>query len=428
MQAAVLAVLAGPEQLQAALAVLYIAGLVVGAVCASSVLQNTAQLLWEASERQRQRAKGGKPASNVVQAREEEKKLKQTAVATVAGALVVHAADQILQSAVQLLLGATGLHLPEALRSMLHIAEQGFPLAKVFTASMLGSGFVKAIWTRIQRREALKQRSKAIAAQRDAAPAETGLLQAAPGASAQQLLARSGAAQTAAANSASTAVPGGLSNQPTARRLLEASVHSVSFSARMTVQDPQSMLAASASRGDELPLSAYILKAAAQAERKVPELSARWNAKFAQANYPVFSSVAVPGPSGLVQLTVKNGDVKTPTGIAAEFKELTGRAAEGKLLREQAMGSPVVIFDLDSHDASQFAGIAPPKASGHTPCFRLAAGRAPTAAAVLGIVCRVVTAVAAGTWCAVVAEQALANSALLAAPPPPPPLLSTAAS
>lgn len=235
MQAAVLAVLAGPEQLQAALAVLYIAGLVVGAVCASSVLQNTAQLLWEASERQRQRAKGGKPASNVVQAREEEKKLKQTAVATVAGALVAHAADQILQSAVQLLLGATGLHLPEALRSMLHIAEQGLPLAKVFTASMLGSGFVKAIWTRIQRREALKQRSKAIAAQRDAAPDETGLLQAAPGASAQQLLARSGAAQTAAANAASTAVPGGLSNQPTARRLLEASVHSVSFSARMTV-------------------------------------------------------------------------------------------------------------------------------------------------------------------------------------------------
>lgn len=105
----------------------------------------------------------------------------------------------------------------------------------MLTGSILAGSIYKAGIAFIQRKVAIEERRKAFAAQRAAVPDETGLLQAPPGANAQQLPARSGAAPTAAFAAASTAVPGGQSSPETPRRLLEAKEHSVCFSARIAV-------------------------------------------------------------------------------------------------------------------------------------------------------------------------------------------------
>ncbi len=191
------------------------------------LLQEVARLQWQAGQRQ-ERA-GGKPASKVVEAREDYQQQRLTLWTTVGGAVLAAAVAQEWQIVAQLL-GEAGLQVPALLLQL--IVEVPAAILKVLTGSMLVGAAAKFGMARMQRSVTQTERSKALAAQRDAVATEAGRLQAAPQANAQQLLARSDAAPTAVADAALTAAPGG---QATPRRLLEARQHAVSFSAQMTV-------------------------------------------------------------------------------------------------------------------------------------------------------------------------------------------------
>ncbi|KAL4442467.1 hypothetical protein ABPG77_005051 [Micractinium sp. CCAP 211/92] len=224
---------------------------------------------------------------------------------------------------------------------------------------------------RTQRQAAEAERREVPEAQHSVQPSGA-VPSAAPGAYVQQQPARSAAAPAAAAAAAAPAGSpavgtaaassaggrAGLLVKRKQRALRSSTILAHMDALQPFVQDPQSTLPGS--EGGKLPLIAYIVRAAARATREVPALSTSWHNGHFFKHHAVHCSVAVPGPTDLVSLTMRNVDVKTPAGIAAEFGELERRAAEGTLLPDQTAGSSLAIWNLDVYDYSRFAHVIYP--------------------------------------------------------------------
>ena len=116
--------------------------------------------------------------------------------------------------------------------------------------------------------------------------------------------------------------------------------------------------------GARVSVNDIVIRACALALREVPAANVSWAGEGTMTQHgTVDISVAVAIPGGLVTPIVRNADAKGLVGIAAEMKELAGRAREGKLLPEEYQGGSFSISNLGMYGVKSFdAVINPPQA------------------------------------------------------------------
>jgi len=119
-----------------------------------------------------------------------------------------------------------------------------------------------------------------------------------------------------------------------------------------------------AARGLKFSYNDLLLKAVAQALRDVPAANAAWMGDTVVERGGVDLGVAVALPEGLITPVVRDADRKSVTAIAAEVRELAGRAKDGKLLLEEYTGSSFTISNLGMFGIEHFTAILnPPEAA-----------------------------------------------------------------
>jgi len=103
-----------------------------------------------------------------------------------------------------------------------------------------------------------------------------------------------------------------------------------------------------------------IIKAAAIALRMHPAVNAAWMGESLRFNKHVHVGMAVAVPEGLLVPVVKFADNKPLSQIAAETKELAGKAREKKLSLEEMTGNTFSISNLGMMDIDEFTAIINP--------------------------------------------------------------------
>src|SRR5512133_3450364 len=116
----------------------------------------------------------------------------------------------------------------------------------------------------------------------------------------------------------------------------------------------------------EAPVSIndLLVKATAEALSRHPEVNAAWGADAIVRRGSVDVGVAVALEDGLVTPVVRDADQKSVFEIAAEIRELAGRARERKLAPEEYQGASFTISNLGMYGIEVFfAVINPPEAA-----------------------------------------------------------------
>ncbi len=119
-----------------------------------------------------------------------------------------------------------------------------------------------------------------------------------------------------------------------------------------------------ADRGVKVSYNDLLMKAVAGALRDVPAANAAWMGDTIVERGAVDVGVAVALPDGLITPVVRNADTKSVSQIAAEVRELAGRAKEGKLAAEEYTGGTFTVSNLGMFDIDHFTAILnPPEAA-----------------------------------------------------------------
>lgn len=114
----------------------------------------------------------------------------------------------------------------------------------------------------------------------------------------------------------------------------------------------------------KISVNDLVIKAAALALAKVPEVNSSWTESAIRTYSNVDISVAVQTPKGLITPIVKNADIKRLGEIAKEVKDLANTAKEGKLKPEQYIGGTFTISNLGMFGVKEFSAIInPPQAA-----------------------------------------------------------------
>jgi pyruvate dehydrogenase E2 component (dihydrolipoamide acetyltransferase) len=107
-----------------------------------------------------------------------------------------------------------------------------------------------------------------------------------------------------------------------------------------------------------------VIKAVAMAMRKHPFVNAAWTGESIHLYEQVHIGVAVAIDEGLITPVIRDADRKGVSEIAAEVKELAGRAREKKLKPEEYTGSTFSISNLGMFGIEEFTAIInPPEAA-----------------------------------------------------------------
>lgn len=119
-----------------------------------------------------------------------------------------------------------------------------------------------------------------------------------------------------------------------------------------------------ADRGVKVSPNDLIIKAVAAALKKHPWVNASWTGEAIRFHDQVHIGVAVAVDEGLITPVVRDADRKGVADIAAEVRELAGRAREKKLKPEEYTGSTFSISNLGMFGIEEFtAVINPPEAA-----------------------------------------------------------------
>ncbi|AUX43145.1 branched-chain alpha-keto acid dehydrogenase subunit E2 [Sorangium cellulosum] len=122
-------------------------------------------------------------------------------------------------------------------------------------------------------------------------------------------------------------------------------------------------LAATAAEGEKPPKISFndlLVKACAIALQRVPECNAQFTADAILLHRRVDISVAVAVPEGLVTPVVRDADRKQVLEIAAEVRELAGRAKAKKLRPEEMANGTFSISNLGMFGIDDFAAVINP--------------------------------------------------------------------
>jgi pyruvate dehydrogenase E2 component (dihydrolipoamide acetyltransferase) len=119
-----------------------------------------------------------------------------------------------------------------------------------------------------------------------------------------------------------------------------------------------------ADKGVKVGPNDLIIRAVAAALKKHPWVNASWTGEAIRFHDQVHIGVAVAVDEGLITPVVRDADRKGVGDIAAEVRELAGRAREKKLKPEEYTGSTFSISNLGMFGIEEFtAVINPPEAA-----------------------------------------------------------------
>jgi pyruvate dehydrogenase E2 component (dihydrolipoamide acetyltransferase) len=107
-----------------------------------------------------------------------------------------------------------------------------------------------------------------------------------------------------------------------------------------------------------------IIKAVAMALRQHPACNAWWQDDHIRYWNEVHLSMAVAVEEGLITPVIRNADLKGLREIAAESKDLAGRARERKLRPEEYTGGTFSVSNLGMLDIDQFTAVINPPEAG----------------------------------------------------------------
>lgn len=103
-----------------------------------------------------------------------------------------------------------------------------------------------------------------------------------------------------------------------------------------------------------------IIKASAMALRKHPDVNSSWMGDFIRQNHHVHIGSALALPEGLIVPVIRFADQKTLSQIAADAKELYGKAKDKKLQPAEFSGNTFTISNLGMMDIDEFTAIINP--------------------------------------------------------------------
>jgi len=112
--------------------------------------------------------------------------------------------------------------------------------------------------------------------------------------------------------------------------------------------------------GEKVSVNDLIIKAAAVALRRSPDANASYRGDTIHYHGRVDISVAVAIPDGLITPVVRNADQKGLSEIAAEVRELAGRAREKKLKPEEFTDGTFSISNLGMFGIEEFTAVINP--------------------------------------------------------------------
>lgn len=148
-----------------------------------------------------------------------------------------------------------------------------------------------------------------------------------------------------------------------ARRLGESMFTAPHFYLTMEINMDNAM-AARAAINEVSPVKVsfndMIIKASAAALRKHPDVNSSWMNDFIRRNHHVHIGSAVAMPEGLIVPVVRFADQKSLSQIAAETKELYGKAKDKKLQPAEFSGNTFTISNLGMMDIEEFTAIINP--------------------------------------------------------------------
>ncbi|MBO6559041.1 MAG: pyruvate dehydrogenase complex dihydrolipoamide acetyltransferase [Nisaea sp.] len=112
--------------------------------------------------------------------------------------------------------------------------------------------------------------------------------------------------------------------------------------------------------GEKVSVNDLVIKAAAQALKKVPAANASWTEAAIRVFKSVDISVAVAIEGGLITPVIKGAQTKGVLDIAREMKDLAARARAGKLMPEEFQGGTFSISNLGMFGIKDFAAVINP--------------------------------------------------------------------
>ncbi|HUF67475.1 MAG TPA: pyruvate dehydrogenase complex dihydrolipoamide acetyltransferase [Longimicrobiales bacterium] len=116
-------------------------------------------------------------------------------------------------------------------------------------------------------------------------------------------------------------------------------------------------------RGIKASINDYLIRAVAAALAAHPEVNASWRGDAIRRHNRVHIGVAVAIPDGLITPVIRDANLKGVGDIAAEVRELAGRAREKKLKPEEYTGATFSISNLGMFGIEEFTAIInPPEA------------------------------------------------------------------
>ncbi len=119
-----------------------------------------------------------------------------------------------------------------------------------------------------------------------------------------------------------------------------------------------------ADRGVKASVNDFLVKAIAAALVRHPEVNAQWNESHIRRFHRAHVGVAVAVEDGLITPVIRDADAKGIGEIAAEVKELAGRARERKLKPEEYTGATFSISNLGMFGIDEFTAIINPPEAG----------------------------------------------------------------
>ncbi|CAL1288752.1 unnamed protein product [Larinioides sclopetarius] len=115
--------------------------------------------------------------------------------------------------------------------------------------------------------------------------------------------------------------------------------------------------------GVKLSVNDFIVKAAALACKKVPEVNSSWMDTFIRQFNSVDVSVAVSTDAGLITPIIFRADAKGLSTISSDTKTLASKAREGKLRPEEFQGGTFTISNLGMFGIKNFSAVINPPQS-----------------------------------------------------------------
>lgn len=171
------------------------------------------------------------------------------------------------------------------------------------------------------------------------------------------------AAFTAAAQEGHTDVPLTQMRRVIARRLGESMFSAPHFYLTMEINMDNAMIARTHLNElspVKISFNDFVIKAVALSLRQHPNVNSSWMGDFIRMNHHIHIGSAVATPDGLIVPVIRFADQKTLSQIAAEAKELYGKAKDKKIQPSEFSGNTFTISNLGMMDIEEFTAIINP--------------------------------------------------------------------